>query len=381
MAFFLDPMLTEHVSFTPLREPLTRIPRDIAAASDYESLAAEFLAPATAAWLAGGSGAEQTLHANRAAFARVALRNRLWDFPRTIDTGASLLGQHFAHPLLLAPVASQRLVHPQGEVATAQGAEAMDAGMVLSLLSSCALEEVGQCVRRRWLQLYWQQSLERTLLLAHAAQQAGYQALLLTLDTPVQSLSRGAQRAGFALPAALRAPMLDLLPLPVEASAPAQGTLGTLLQRAATLAEVRALVAASPLPVLVKGVLHGEDARVLRDSGVPGLVVSNHGGRALDGVLPSLAALPALRQAVGPDFPLLLDSGIRSGHDVFKALALGADAVLIGRIQLHALAVAGPLGVAHMLRLLLEELQLCMALTGCASLADIGPHCVISQEF
>jgi len=372
--------MTDLTPFKPQQEPLTRIPRDIAAASDYETLAARFLAPSTAAWLAGGSGEEQTLRGNRAAFARVALRNRLWDFPQTIDTGLSLLGQPFAHPLLLAPVASQRLVHPLGEVATAQGAQAMDAGMVLSLLSSCSLEEVGLCVSRRWLQVYWQQSLERTLVLAHAARQAGCQALVLTLDTPVQSLSRGAQRAGFAVPAALRAPILEALP-PVAAVSAQKGTLGTLLQRAATLTELRAFVAASPLPVLVKGVLHGEDARLLRDSGVQGLVVSNHGGRALDGVLPSLAALPALRQAVGPQFPLLLDSGIRSGHDVFKALALGADAVLVGRLQLWALAVAGPLGVAHMLRLLLEELQLCMALTGCARLVDIGPHCVISQEF
>ncbi len=373
--------MTDITAFKPLQEPLTRIPRDIAAASDYESLAADFMAPATAAWLAGGSGEEQTLRGNRAAFARVALRQRLWDFPQAIDTGLALLGQRLAHPLLLAPVASQRLVHPQAEIATAQGAQAMDAGMVLSLLSSCSLEEVGLCVSRRWLQLYWQQSLERTLVLAHAAHAAGCQALVLTLDTPVQSLSRGAQRAGFVLPAALRAPLLDLLPPLTEAPAPARGTLGTLLRRAATLADIRAFVATAPLPVLVKGVLHGEDARVLRDCGVQALVVSNHGGRALDGVLPSLAALPALRQAVGPDFPLLLDSGIRSGHDVFKALALGADAVLIGRLQACALAVAGPLGVAHMLRLLLEELQLCMALTGCAQLADIGPHCVISQEF
>ncbi len=373
--------MTDSSPFKPLQEPLTRIPRDIAAASDYETLAARFLAPATAAWLAGGSGEEQTLRGNRAAFARVALRNRLWDFPQSIDTGVSMFGHRLAHPLLLAPVASQRLLHPQGEVATAQGAQAMDAAMVLSLLSACSLEEVGLCVSRRWLQLYWQQSLERTLALAHVAKKAGCQALVLTLDTPVQSLSRGAQRAGFVLPAALRAPLLDQLPPLPEAAAPVHGTLGALLQRAATLADVRAFVAASPLPVLVKGVLHGEDARVLRDSGVQGLVVSNHGGRALDGVLPSLAALPALRQAVGPQYPLLLDSGIRSGHDVFKALALGADAVLIGRLQACALAVAGPLGVAHMLRLLLEELQLCMALTGCGSLADIGPHCVISQEF
>ena len=182
------------------------------------------------------------------------------------------------------------------------------------------------------------------------------------------------------MPANVRAPALDVLPPPPSASTTTGTGLTALLQQVPTLAAIRALVAAAPLPVLIKGVLHAEDARVLQDCGAHGLIVSNHGGRALDGVSSTLAALPAVRRATGADFPLLLDGGIRSGYDIFKALALGADAVLVGRLQLYALAVAGPLGVAHMLRLLLEELQVCMALTGCASLAGIGPHTLHSHE-
>jgi len=365
---------------TARQEALARIPADIAAASDYEWLAARFLAPATLAWIAGGSGEELTLRGNRDAYAKVALRNRLWDLPAALDTRLQLPGLDMAHPLLLAPVASQVLVHPQGEIATARGAQAVAAGMVASALASKPLQDIAACVERCCFQLYWQQNLARTLVLAEAAAEAGCKALILTLDTPVQTLSRGAQRAGFRLPANVRAPALDVLPPAPPASTTAGTGLTALLQQVPTLAAVRALVAAAPLPVLVKGVLYADDARALQDCGVHGLIVSNHGGRALDGVRSTLAALPAVRRATGPEFPLLLDGGIRSGYDVFKALALGADAVLVGRLQLYALAVAGPLGVAHMLRLLLEELQVCMALTGCASLARIGPHTLNSQE-
>ena len=365
---------------TARQEALARIPADIAAASDYEWLAARFMAPATLAWVAGGSGEEQTLRGNRDAFAAVALRNRLWDLPAVLDTRLQLPGLDLAHPLLLAPVASQVLVHPQGEIATAQGAQAVAAGMVVSALASRPLQDIAACVERCCFQLYWQQNLARTLVLADAAAQAGCKALVLTLDTPVQTLSRGAQRAGFRVPANVRAPALDVLPPPPSASTTTGTGLTALLQQVPTLAAIRALVAAAPLPVLIKGVLHAEDARVLQDCGAHGLIVSNHGGRALDGVSSTLAALPAVRRATGADFPLLLDGGIRSGYDIFKALALGADAVLVGRLQLYALAVAGPLGVAHMLRLLLEELQVCMALTGCASLAGIGPHTLHSHE-
>ncbi|MES3007131.1 MAG: alpha-hydroxy acid oxidase [Pseudomonadota bacterium] len=355
-----------------LKPALDRIPREIAAAADYEGLAAQHLEASTLAWIAGGSGDEVTLRANRSAFSQIALRGRLWGSARnsTVTTNLNLLGQDFAHPLLLAPVATQALLHPQAELASAQGAEAMDAGMVLSTLASTSMENVAKEVSRRWLQLYWQQNLERTMTLVQRAERSGYTALVLTLDTPVQSLSRAAQRLGFQIPAHLRAVNLDGLP-PLPPSTERCTAIEAMLRQAATLDDIRALVTHTQLPVLVKGVLNAEDARELLACGVQGFVVSNHGGRALDSGIATLSALPAMRAAVGPDVPLLLDSGIRSGYDVFKALALGADAVLLGRLQAWALASAGALGVAHMLKIVLEELQLCMALCGCATLAEI----------
>lgn len=150
------------------------------------------------------------------------------------------------------------------------------------------------------------------------------------------------------------------------------------MRQAPTWKDLEEVLVRSRLPVWVKGVLHPEDAVALKSRGVAGVVVSNHGGRSLDGAPASLCVLPAVRAAVGPDFPVLLDGGIRSGNDVFKALALGADAVLVGRLQMYALSVAGALGVAHMLKLLREELEVCMALAGCASPEDISPESLLS---
>jgi isopentenyl diphosphate isomerase/L-lactate dehydrogenase-like FMN-dependent dehydrogenase len=202
---------------------------------------------------------------------------------------------------------------------------------------------------------------------------------VVTLDAPVQAPSLRALRVGFRLPDA-----------PGPANLAGQTTVSTMpavsrgesriLQGAMSQApgwrDLPWLLGQTRLPVLVKGVLHPCDARVLKRAGVAGLIVSNHGGRALDGAPASLDALPAVRQAVGTDFPLLLDSGIRSGADIFKAIALGADAVMIGRLHIYALAADGALGVAHMLRLLREELELCMALAGCPTLADIDGEAI-----
>lgn len=346
------------------------IPAELVCAADYERLALLRLPPEIAAWLAGGSGEELSLRDNRAAFMRVGLRNRLCKTPVTVNTAQEILGQRFAHPLMLAPVASHALVHPQGEIATAQGAEAMRTPLVLSCQASTALEQVAAHVSQRWLQLYWQQSEERTLRLVRRAEDAAYSALVLTLDAPVQAQSRSAQRYGFQLPAQLR--YANLEPSLSRPSRAEQSTINALLQEAATMASVAFLLKNTPLPVFVKGVLEPADALELRELGVHGLIVSNHGGRALDGVCASLDALPLIRQAVGEQMPVLFDGGVRSGYDVFKALALGADAVLLGRLQLYALTVAGSVGVAHMLKILLEELELCMALSGCATLSDIG---------
>ena len=287
----------------------------------------------------------------------------------------SLPGGAFTHPMLLAPVAHQALVHEEAELATARGAAAVAAGMVVSTLSSQRLEAIAAVAdANRWFQLYLQARREDTDDLLRRAQSAGYSAIVLTLDATIQLPSYRAQRTGFRLPAECVAANLLNYPDRVAAASPRSdrgAIFGGVMEQAPTWSDVDAVLASTALPVWIKGVMHPDDALALKMRGVAGVIVSNHGGRTVDGVPASLAVLRAIRAAVGDDYPLLFDSGIRSGADVFKAIAMGADAVLIGRLQLYALSVAGALGVAHMLKLLREELEICMAQAGCATLQAV----------
>lgn len=361
---------------SPPRAASATIPPEICCAQDYETLAPQFMAPATHGHVSGGSGCDLTLKANARAFACWQILPRLLSDMRHAHTRTQLAGHALAHPLLLAPVAHQRLVHPLAEAATAQAAEAADAVLVCSTASSLPLETVAQASRARcWFQLYLQPQREVSLHLLRRAEAAGCAALVLTLDAPLQATSHRAQRAGFRWPPDHQAANLACYPVdaPVHAE-PGRSAVFHAMRDAPRWADLDWLLAHTRLPVWIKGVLHPDDASALMARGVAGLVVSNHGGRGLDGAPASLQMLPAIRAAVGREAPLILDSGVRSGADVFKALALGANAVMVGRLQVDALAVAGALGVAHMLKLLREELDLCMALAGCATLAEIGPR-------
>jgi len=326
------------------------------------------------AHIAGGSGQELTLAANTGAFAAWSVRPRLL---RDVSAGhlrVRLQGREWPAPLLLAPVALQKLAHPEGELATARAAAATGCCLVASTMASCTLEEIARVAGPgHWFQLYVQPRRQHTAELVRRAEQAGYAAIVVTLDAPVQPVSLRALRSGFRVPADCEAANLHGHAPPPQATLPpgSDRILNGLMRGAPTWDELAWLRAQTTLPVWVKGVMHPEDARQLMAAGIAGVVVSNHGGRALDGASASLDALPDIRRAVAPDYPLLFDGGIRSGSDVLKALALGADAVLIGRLQIYALAVAGALGVAHLLRLLSEELAVGMALAGCATLADI----------
>jgi isopentenyl diphosphate isomerase/L-lactate dehydrogenase-like FMN-dependent dehydrogenase len=350
------------------------LPADVHCARDYESLARGHIAAPSYEYIAGGCGEGITLADNVAAYGRWTIRPRLLRDVTSGSTRFSLAGRESAQPILLAPVAFQNLVHPRGEIESARGAAAVDTCFVASTLSSNSLEDIAAATdSEKWFQLYLQPRREDTLDLMRRARAAGYSAIVLTLDATIQTPSFSALRAGFRMPADCVAANLHsyAAPGPTDA-APGQSRIFRGLMRAApTWDDLAWLQAATDLPVWVKGVLDPDDARRLRDQGVAGVIVSNHGGRTLDGVPASLAVLPDIRESVGPRCPLLLDGGIRSGADVFKAIALGADAVLVGRLQVFALGVAGALGVAHMLRLLREELEVCMAVTGCTSLADI----------
>jgi isopentenyl diphosphate isomerase/L-lactate dehydrogenase-like FMN-dependent dehydrogenase len=221
--------------------------------------------------------------------------------------------------------------------------------------------------------LYAHSDAAVTADLLKRAELAGYSAIVVTLDAAVQVPNQRALQLGFRFPAQLTAGNLDRY---TNHSRRAEsGGENRVLQAAATNTmtwqALEQLRSQTSLPIWAKGVMHSDDARDLKSAGVTGIIVSNHGGRSLDSAPASLRALPSIRNAVGNDYPVLFDGGIRSGLDVFKALARGADAVLVGRMQMYALSVAGALGVAHMVRLLREELEIAMALAGCATLHDI----------
>ena len=361
---------------TPRAPRLDRIPREIAAVADYEPFARACLDDNAWTYLAHGAADELTLRANREAFDRCFLEGRVLADVADGDTTCTLFGQPFAHPILLAPVAYQGLFHPDGERATVQAAGALEAGMVVSTLATTRLEEVAALGSGPlWFQLYVQPDRAFTLDLVRRAEAAGYQALVVTVDAPIAGVRNFEQRVGFHLPPGLAPVNLAGMREPTPDLQPGDSAVFRhFMRHAPTWRDLEALRAATSLPILLKGITSSADARRVRAMGLDGLIVSNHGGRTLDTLAPTLDLLPEVVAAVEGALPVLVDGGIRRGTDVLKALALGARAVLVGRAFAMGLAAAGPYGVAHVLRLLRDELEIAMALTGCRSLGDIGPH-------
>jgi 4-hydroxymandelate oxidase len=280
-------------------------------------------------------------------------------------TRVELFGETLGHPLLLAPIAYQRLQHPDGECASAMAAAAQDGQMIVSTLASQPLEQIaGAAEKSLWFQLYWQGDRERTARLLDRALATGYRCVVFTVDAPIKL-------AASPLPGGVRAVNIEppigrrLQPGQSEvfdgwmADAPGWDDLAWLRER-------------TPVPLLLKGVLHAADAVRAVDLGCDGVIVSNHGGRVLDCAPGALSCLPEVISAIGDRVPVLFDSGIDSGADVLRALSLGARAVLVGRPYLWGLAVGGALGVAHVIRLLRDELEMSMALCGCATLAGVS---------
>lgn len=360
--------------YEPLLPPLKTIPSNIYCAQDYERAARQFIASPVFDYIAGGSGQDKTLHANINAFDLWAITPRLLEDVRGANTELSLLNQTFEHPVFLAPVAFQTLVHSNGEIDVARAAAATDSGFIASCLSSCSLEDISRLIpEKKWFQLYFQPIQAATADLVRRAEDAGYKAIIVTLDTAIRQPSFNAQRSGFIMPDSIVAANLTDYPLAntAQISTKQSRIFDSMMAYAPRWDSLEWLIANTRLPVIVKGVLHADDAIRLKSMGVAAIVVSNHGGRTLDGAPAALNCLAHIRAAVGVDYPLLFDSGIRSGSDVFKAIALGANAVLIGRLQIYALGVAGALGVAHMLKLLREEFEVVMAMTGCKSIAEV----------
>ena len=371
-----------HKSLPPLQRHA--IPPGIVSLADHEERARQQLDDNAWAYFSGGAADEITLRANPAAWSQLPLQPRVLRALVGGHTRTTLLGRTLAHPILLAPVAFQCLAHPDGERATAFAAAALGAGMVLSTQSSTPVEVVAQALRGDpgsgplWFQLYLQHDRGFTRSLVQRAEAAGCEALVLTVDAPASGVRDRERRAQFRLPPGISAVHLaGLAPSPAPQLAPGQSALfDALLHQAPTWDDVQWLQSITRLPVLLKGILHPDDARQAATLGVAGLIVSNHGGRTLDTAPATAAVLPQVVQAVRAidnSLPVLVDGGIRRGTDVLKAMALGASAVLVGRPAIHGLANAGAAGVAHVLRLLRDELEVAMALTGCATLADASP--------
>ncbi|MFD1711829.1 alpha-hydroxy-acid oxidizing protein [Ottowia sp. GY511] len=348
--------------------------------ADLASAARARLDPGVAAFFDGGAGDERTLRANAEAWQDMTLWPRVLKPLTGGHTRTTLAGCELAHPILVAPVAFQRLAHDQGEWASALAAAAQGAGYVLPTLSSVPMERVAEAVLPEpargplWFQLYWQADRGVIRALLQRAEAAGYEAIVLTVDAPVQGMRDAERRTGFRLPAGISAVHLSDGGRGTEAAhADAATFCAGVAASAPTWDDVLWLQAQTRLPVWLKGVLHPLDARQAQSLGVAGLIVSNHGGRTLDTAPATAQALARIAEAVGPALPLIVDGGIRRGTDVLKAVALGARAVMIGRPVVHALAVAGPVGVARLVRTLRDELEMAMALCGCRTLADATP--------
>jgi isopentenyl diphosphate isomerase/L-lactate dehydrogenase-like FMN-dependent dehydrogenase len=354
------------------------------AAEELEQKAREVLRPEAYLYVAGGAGAEDTVRANRDAFRRWRIVPRFLRDVSRRDLSVQVLGRRFPTPVLMAPIGVQSILHPEAELAVARAARSLGVPLVLSTVSSTPMEAVAEVMGEvpHWFQLYWPKDPDLAASLVSRAERAGYEAIVVTLDTYMLGwrerdlqtawlpFLRGEGMANFLSDPVFRA-ALPALP-EQDPTAAVRLFFQVVTNPALTWKDLAFLRRHTRLPILLKGVLHPDDARQALDHGVAGVVVSNHGGRQLDGAIAALDALPAVAAAISERVPVLFDSGIRRGADVFKAVALGARAVLLGRPYCYGLAVNGEQGVREVVQNLLADIELTLGLAGCASFAEVS---------
>ncbi len=358
---------------------------------DVETLARTVMSSEVYDYVAGGAADEITVGWNREKYRDIRLQQRVLRDLSALDCSTTLLGQRMTTPILLAPTASQRLSHPEGELATARGAGAFGATMVLSSGSNTSIEDVMAVASHPvWFQLYVAKDRGLSKALVERVQAAGVKALCVTVDSPLDGARNRQQRAGVNL-----TPSLDVIrphhadnrdprscvechgavvtfPHYVGIRDPASiQTLDTVLPLNLLWRDIEWLRSFTKVPMLLKGIMDPADAETGIKAGADGIIVSNHGGRCLDTQPATIEALPRVVQAVGGRVPVLVDGGIRRGTDIVKALALGASAVQIGRPYVYGLAIGGAVGVTHVLKILRQELLMAMSLLGCPTIASI----------
>jgi 4-hydroxymandelate oxidase len=351
---------------------------------EYEAQALEKLPLMARDYYRSGAMDEITLRNNRRAFDFYQLRPRVLVDVSCRDLSTSILGQSLSMPILIAPMAFQCLAHPEGEIATAKAAAKMKTAMVLSTMSTKSLEDIAGVLpkNQQWFQLYILRDRGLTRSLVERAENLGFNALCVTVDTPVMGRREVDVRNQFILPKGM-IPANLVSSTDSNDSQTSPSILSQQIDPSVTWKDLEWLQSLTKLPIVVKGILRADDARLACDRGAKGIIVSNHGGRQLDGAISSLEALPEIVTAVGERVEVMIDGGVRRGTDILKALALGAKAVLVGRPILWGLTIDGQAGVQHVLELLRDELQLAMALCGCPSIQHIDSSSIesINNDF
>ncbi len=349
---------------------------------DYELQAQKMLPQDVWAYFSGAAADGITARANIEAWQDISLMPRVLKNFRGSHTHSTLFGRRVPCPIFTAPMAYQRLAHPQGEAALAMAASVQGAGVILSTQTSTPMQDVAKIVLNEpnrgplWFQLYLQHDEGFNRNLIKDVEAAGFEAIVLTVDAPINGMRDNERRAGFRLPKHVSPVHLKDLPqLPINQDS--MNTILDLMNYAPDWASVEKLLSMTKLPVLIKGITHPEDAKLAKKLKIQGIIVSNHGGRTLDTVAPTALLLPEIVRAVKGSMPVMVDGGIRRGTDILKAIALGASAVLVGRPLVYALACEGVYGVAHAIKLLRDELEISMALCGCKTIKDIDETILI----
>ncbi|KAK0172704.1 hypothetical protein PV328_005989 [Microctonus aethiopoides] len=354
---------------------------------DFEKLALKILTPSVRDYYKSGAGDEITLKWNREAFRKYKIRPRVLTDVSKRDISTVILGEKISMPLGIAPTAMQRMAHPDGECANARAAEAVGTIFIQSTISTCSVEEIAKAAPNaiKWFQLYVYYDRDITLDLIKRIEHAGFKAIVLTVDTPIFGVRRADVRNKFVLPSHLKlANFNGNLSTKINNAKAGSGLneyVTNLFDDSLSWQDIDWLISITQLPIIVKGILTAEDALLAADKGVKAIIVSNHGARQIDGTPATIDVLPEIVKVVGGRVEIYLDGGIRQGTDVFKALALGAKMVFIGRPMIWGLAQGGEKGAKAVLELMKKDIDQTFALTGCRSVADVTRNMVVHESY